>query len=107
MTTKLFRIDVGLSARHQIKILNAWWRKNRSAAPNAVRDELARVFRLILNQPYIGPPATDVDLPEVRRVHLSRISHYLYYRVLESEGIVEVLAVWSDERGGPPPIRMR
>lgn len=63
-----------------------------------------RVFRLILNQPRIGPPAVDVELPDVRRIHLSRIGHYLYYRVLDSESIIEVLAVWSDSRGEGPPI---
>lgn len=36
--------------------------------------------------------------------HMSRIGHYLYYRVLESEGIIEVLSVWSDSRGEGPPI---
>ena len=84
--TQVFRIDVGRRARQQIKELNAWWRRNRTAAGNAVQDELARVFRLILNQPHIGPPALDVDLPQVRRIHLSRIRHYLYYRVFETEG---------------------
>lgn len=102
--TTLYRIDVGFRARRQVTELTAWWRKHRTAAPNAVREELQRVFRLVLQQPNIGPPALDVDLPDVRRIHLSRISHYLYYRVLESEGIIEVLAVWSDSRGGSPPI---
>jgi len=102
--TTLFRIDIGRLARRQVKDLNAWWRKNRSGAANAVHDELARVFRLILNQPRIGPPALDVDLPEVRRIHLSRIGHYLYYRVLEAQGIIEVLALWADRRGEGPPI---
>ena len=70
----------------------------------AVQDELRRAFRLILNQPQIGPPALDVDVSDVRRIHLSRIGHYLYYRVLEAEGIIEVLSVWSDSRGAGPPI---
>ncbi len=100
----LFRIDIGSTARRQAENLNTWWRANRSAAPNAVRDELARVFRLILNHPYAGPLAEDVDLPGVRRIHLSRIAHSLYYRVLESDGIIEVLAVWSDSREGAPRI---
>jgi plasmid stabilization system protein ParE len=102
--TALFRIDVGHVARRQIRKLSGWWRKNRTAAPAAVQDELTRAFNLILNQPQIGPPALDVDLPDVRRIHLSRIKHYLYYRVLEVEGVIEVLAVWSDSRGESPPI---
>lgn len=102
--TALLRIEVGQLARRQVRKLNAWWRKNRTAAPTAVQEELTRVFNLILNQPRIGPPALDVDLPNVRRIHLSRIKHYLYYRVLESEGVIEVLAVWSDSRAEVPPI---
>jgi len=62
------------------------------------------VFRLILAQPEIGPRALDVELPGVRRIHLSRIKHYLYYRVLEADEMIEVLAVWSDSRGEPPPL---
>ena len=102
--TKLYRLDISRVARRQVKQLNTWWRKNRTAAATAVTDELARVFRLILTQPRIGPPARDIELPEVRRIHLSRIAHYLYYRVVESEGVVEVLAVWSDSRDEGPPI---
>jgi plasmid stabilization system protein ParE len=102
--TILVRIDVGQHARRQIRELNRWWRKNRSSARTAVHDELTRVFRLILDYPRIGPPALDVALPGVRRIHLPRISHHVYYRVLESDGIIEVLAVWSDSRGEGPPI---
>ena len=102
--TTLFRIEVGYLARRQIRKLSTWWRKNRTAAPTAVQDEITRVFSLILNHPQIGPPALDVDVPNVRRIHLSRIKHYLYYRVLESESIIEVLAMWSDSRGEGPPI---
>jgi plasmid stabilization system protein ParE len=102
--TPLLRIRVSRVARRQVRELTAWWRKHRSSARTAVEDELARVFRLILNQPRIGPPALDVDLPDVRRIHLSRISHSLYYRIIESRGMIEVLAVWSDSRGEGPPI---
>ena len=102
--TTLFRIDVGQLARQQVRKLNRWWRRNRSAAPNAVQEELTRAFRLILNQPRIGPPALDVALPDVRRIHLSRIGHYLYYRVLEADGVIEILALWSDSRGNGPPV---
>jgi plasmid stabilization system protein ParE len=102
--TRLFRLEVGRQARRQVRDLNAWWRQNRTSASTAVRDELTRVFRLILNQPRIGPVAVDVDLLDVRRVHLSRIGHYVYYRVLDAEAIIEVLAVWSDSRGEGPRI---
>jgi len=102
--TKLLRLEIGRRARRQIKDLSSWWRINRTAAPGAVRDELKRVFRLILVQPYIGPPALDVALPDIRRIHLSRIGYYLYYRVLEHIDAIEVLALWSDRREEGPPV---
>lgn len=100
----LYRLEVSSLARRQTRKLNTWWRKNRTAARDAVHDELARAFRLILAQPEIGPRAWDVDLPDVRRIHLSRIGHYLYYRILEADAVIEVLSIWSDSRGGAPPI---
>src|SRR5437762_14310863 len=100
----IVHLEVSSLARRQVADLNSWWRGNRTAARHAVRDELARAFRLILAQPHIGPRALDVEIEGVRRIHLSRIRHYLYYRVFETSSIVEVLAVWSDSRGEPPPL---
>ncbi|HKR66525.1 MAG TPA: hypothetical protein VJZ00_22550 [Thermoanaerobaculia bacterium] len=74
----LVRIEGGDVARRQIKKLNTWWRKNRTAAPTAVQDELTRAFRLLLNQPRIGP--------------------------LEPDEVIEVLSIWSDSRGERPPL---
>jgi len=92
-----------LAARH-IRELEAWWRLNRTAAPNAVREEFERVLRLITHTPSIGGRATDVDLENVRRIHISRIWHFLYYRVDENPERIELLALWSDSRGEGPPI---
>jgi plasmid stabilization system protein ParE len=93
----------GLAAQH-IRQLEMWWRVNRTKAPHAVDEELERAFRLIGTQPRIGARATDVELPNVRRIHLSRVRHYLYYRTHEVPQRIEVLAVWSDSRGDGPPI---
>jgi plasmid stabilization system protein ParE len=102
VTTKLYRLEISDVARRQTAELNIWWRMHRSAARTAVRDELARVFRLILAQPEIGPRALDVELRDVRRIHLSRIAYSLYYRILDADNVIEVLAVWSDSRGTGP-----
>src|SRR6266702_1724059 len=91
-----------LAARH-IRQLEDWWRENRTSVPNAVREELERALGLITAQPRIGPRAFDVELEDVRRIHLSRISHYLYYRVAPPDRI-ELLALWSDRREEGPPI---
>ena len=92
-----------LAARH-IRQLEAWWRIHRTAAPNAVREEVERAMQLISFQPRIGQRATDVDLPHVRRIHLARIWYYLYYRINDSPEQIELLALWSESRGEGPPI---
>ena len=58
-------------------------------------------LRAITTHPDIGPRALDVDLPEVRRLHLLRIHYYLYYRAV-GEDAVEVLALWHTSRGQGP-----
>lgn len=97
------RLEVVPNAERQIREAARWWHENRKAALGLFRQELTRGFELITTQPGIGPRALDVDLPEVRRLHLLRIRYYLYYRVKGKEA-VEVLALWHTSRGEGPPI---
>ncbi|MFL6261178.1 MAG: type II toxin-antitoxin system RelE/ParE family toxin [Thermoanaerobaculia bacterium] len=89
------------NAERQIREAALWWHRNRRAAPGLFRQELTRGFELITTQPNIGPRALDVELPEVRRLHLLRIHYFLYYRVVGEEA-VEVLALWHTSRGQGP-----
>jgi hypothetical protein len=50
-----------LAAQH-IVVAKAWWRNNRTAAPQAIDQELKRAFTLIASQPTAGARATDVEL---------------------------------------------
>jgi plasmid stabilization system protein ParE len=95
------RLQVVANAERQIREAAQWWHQNRRAAPSLFRQELTRGFELITTHPDIGPRALDVDLPEVRRLHLSRIHYYLYYRAV-GEDAVEVLALWHTSRGQGP-----
>jgi hypothetical protein len=45
-----------------------------------------------------------VDLEHVRRIHIFRIWHFLYYRILDGPERIEVLALWSESREEGPPI---
>jgi plasmid stabilization system protein ParE len=65
----------------------AWWRANRPIAPDAFREELQRAFDLITSQPQVGTRARNIKLAGVRRVHLSRIRYYLYYRHTTSKAL--------------------
>ena len=84
-------------AADQVEKAHAWWREHRPAARYAVRDELARATALIAVQPGLGAPATNTRLTGVRRLLLSRIGYWIYYR--EASGGIDVLAFWHVSRG--------
>ena len=73
---------------------------NRPAAPDAIEEELERVFGLLSQEPGVGSIARNVKLHGVRRVHLSRIRYHLYYRA-DAES-VEIIALWHASRGSGP-----
>jgi plasmid stabilization system protein ParE len=91
------------SAAVQIETAHTWWREHRPAAPFAIRDELARAIALIRVQPGLGAPATNVRLRGVRRILLSRVGYWLYYR--EGAERIDVLAFWHAKRGQAPTVR--
>ena len=96
-------VEISQLAAQHIREIETWWRLNRPAAPNAVREELQRVLRLSGTR-FIGRRTTDVELENVRCIHISRIWHFLYYRVHDDPERIELLALWSDSRGEGPPI---
>lgn len=101
MNTAL-RIEITGNAQAQISNAAAWWAQNRPAAPDAIRDELDRVLELLRLQPAIGTIARRATLSGVRRVTLSRVRYYVYYRV--ANDALQVLAFWHTSRGSEPPM---
>jgi plasmid stabilization system protein ParE len=85
-------------AAREIRAASKWWDENRPAAPDAFRDAIDKAFELICAQPNIGAVATNVKLPGVRRILLSKIQYYLYYRVKSRPQVVEVVAIWHTSR---------
>jgi plasmid stabilization system protein ParE len=81
-----------------------WWRENRPAAPDAIREELARVVTLLAAQPRIGARARSERLPGVRRLFVSRVRCFIYYRVDERAASVVILAFWHESRGRGPGV---
>lgn len=99
-----FPVEITALAAQHIRSAEEWWRRNRPAAPNAVRQELERAFALIGGQPRIGSRATNVKLPSVRRIYLPVIKQFLYFHFVASSERVEVLALWHARRESGPPI---
>jgi plasmid stabilization system protein ParE len=97
-------IEVSDLAKAQIRAADEWWRANRPAAPNAIREELERASRLIAVQPGVGARARNLSLVGVRRLLLARIRYHVYYRVVTDPDRVEVLAFWHGSRGNAPPL---
>jgi len=83
-------------AAEQIQKAAAWWLHNRDKAPKAFKEEIERGFALIAQRPDVGAKATNVKLKDIRRIHLSRIRYFLYYRAMTDR--VEVLALWHSSR---------
>jgi hypothetical protein len=58
--------------------IDAWWKRNRPAAPNLFEDELEEVVGLLLDAPTLGSLAdpSDDDFPGVRRAVMRRTRYY-------------------------------
>ena len=86
-------------AASEIERAERWWLENRPAAQNALREDLAGVFRLLLQRPGVGVRVANTKLSDVRRLTLGRVRYYVYYRLRESELVV--LALWHTSRRPP------
>lgn len=91
-------LHVTRRAAREIRTASGWWDENRPAAPDAFSDAIDKAFELICTQPNIGAVATNVKLPGVRRILLSKIRYYLYYRLKSKPQTVEVVALWHTSR---------
>ncbi len=100
MNTPL-RIEITDDAATQIAAAVAWWAENRPAAPGAVLEDLDRILDLLCVQPAMGTRARRATLSGVRRVTLSRIRHYVYYRVVDDAPQVLSMAHQSRFRAEP------
>ena len=91
-------LQVTRRAAREIREAAHWWDENRPAAPDAFRDAIEKAFELISVQPKIGAVAANVKLRGVRRILLSRVRYFLYYRVKSKARAVEVVALWHMSR---------
>lgn len=66
----------------QIRTASAWWRKNRKAAGDLLRDDVGAGLLLIAERPEIGRRVRTKRLGNIRRLVLRRTGYLLYYRVV-------------------------
>jgi plasmid stabilization system protein ParE len=99
------QVRIFSQARQDIATAVAWWRANRPFATTRLEDELETSLRRLEELPFIGPPAADVRLAGFRRLSLLETRYFIYYRVNEVRGQVEVLRLWHMSRHRPPALR--
>lgn len=90
------RLRFTVRAADEIERADSWWREHRPAAPDAVRQDLERTLNVLLAQPGIGQRVMNARLVGVRRIHIDRIHHHVYYRVAGEELVV--LRFWPSQR---------
>lgn len=71
-------LRIARRAATEIERAELWWRENRLAAPEAIREDIQGALSLLLRQPGIGTGVGNEKLVGVRRLQLSRISYFVY-----------------------------
>ena len=89
-------------AAQQIEKAAVWWFENRPVAPGAIRNDLRATLDALVEQPGIGTKVENSRNQEVRRVNLTRIRYFMYYRV--KGPTLEVVAFWHESRGRTPSV---
>jgi plasmid stabilization system protein ParE len=95
-----YRVFVHTRAKREYAAALAWWRLNRRAAPNLLRDEVRAASRLLAEFPEAG----ELDATrggEIRRLVLRGSRYLLFYRVDHDESRIEILSVWHSHRLPP------
>jgi plasmid stabilization system protein ParE len=96
------RVVFARRARLQATWTDAWWRENRTAAPELFSAELATAVEALAAAPNLGRRIEDPDVPGLRRLLLRSTQFHVYY---EFDGAaVTILAVWSCLRGRGPDL---
>lgn len=95
-------VQIKSRAQREIEQAAEWWAANRPAAPGAVRKDMEAALALLVEEPGIGTKIETARMDTVRRLYLTRVRYFLYYRVRGK--FLEVVAFWHSSRESGPPI---
>ncbi len=93
-------VRVARRAATQVRAAAAWWAENRPSAPGAISKDFGEAVKLLAEQPGIGAEYCGARTVGVRRLYLSRVRYFIYYRASASH--LDVLAFWHASRGNQP-----
>jgi hypothetical protein len=91
-------------ARQRIRVIAAWWRKNRTTTPLLFDDELLDLKERLELRPFMGGEHEMVDGVMIRKVQLRRTEQNVYYSVDEARGVIYIHTVWGARRGQKPKL---
>ncbi len=97
-------LEVKISARAagQVRKAAAWWAENRPAAPGALGTDFGEAVALLTEQPGLGAMYEGARTPGVRRLYLSRVRYFIYYKA--EGGVLSVLSFWHASRERQPKV---
>lgn len=98
------RVSVADEAKKQADKIDAWWIKNRPAAPDIFWDEFIEALTILEKRPNAGVPVRRVGVQGLRRLRLSTSRVHVYFVHHQDEPAVHVWAVWGSARRTGPPI---
>ena len=98
-----YRLVVAGRARLAIDRASAWWKTNRTSAPDLFAFELTSAFELIVTAPAGGEPWPS-HTPGVRRWLLPRTRYHIYYVADATETLVTVRMLWYAGRQRGPKL---
>lgn len=94
------RVKVSARAASQVRKAAEWWATNRPAATGAIAADFGESVALLAEQPGIGAKSDGTRTTGVRRLFLSRVRYFVYYKVTNGE--LHILAFWHASRGHQP-----
>ena len=89
-------------AQREIERAAEWWAENRPAAVGAIRKDIEAALALLVEEPGIGTKIETARSDVVRRLYLTRVRYFLYYRVRGN--VLEVVAFWHASREAGPSL---
>ena len=94
------RVKISARAASRIRKAAEWWAANRASTPGAIAADFGESVPLLAEQPGIGAKYEGARTLGVRRLFLSRVGYFIYYKAENSD--LQVLAFWHGSRGHQP-----
>ena len=96
----MLRVKIAARAASEVRRAATWWTENRLSAPGAIAADFGESVALLAEPPGIGAKYEGARTPGVRRLFLSRVGYFIYYKA--EGGDLKVLAFWHASREHQP-----